>query len=154
MCVYSNTLDYGRRTWDVPQIYPSIMPTPAVYPPPQPKPMPTDKQWRAFLKLLEAAEAFDEEAGQPDCEDPEKAAWKQRIQDKLDALQDELDNEPGATDPATNDWDFTEGISNSIPSTVTVAPYVGGMVTSQNINNDVLGDLGISNNTLVGVGII
>lgn len=137
MCTYSVNLDYGRKIWDVPPSYPHIYPhpnvyptpVPTIYPVPQPKRMPTRKEWDAFLKLLDQAEEFDEEAGQPDCEDPEKVAWKQRIQDKLDALQAELDDEPGATDPATPEWEFTEGISNQVLSP-SVIRSINGITTT------------------------
>lgn len=61
MCVVSAIYDYGRQN--------HIEWTPEVR-----------NQW---LQLVEAARVFDHVAGQPDCEDPEKAKFLQAIEQQV-----------------------------------------------------------------------
>jgi hypothetical protein len=42
-----------------------------------------------FRSMLVLAETFDQETGQPDCVDPEKA----KLKEKIDALEEELEND-------------------------------------------------------------
>lgn len=159
MCSFSMALDYGRKTWPIPSypVYP-LQPEPWVTPPfpqlPEPiiieKPVeriPTEKEWEAFLELLDKAAKFDEIAGEADCEDPEKLVWKQRVEQRmaevreaLEDLEDELNEDPDLAGPPGGAP--LEGISNTLPwwdvmqkinDTVTVvegAPSVGGIVTA------------------------
>lgn len=43
------------------------------------------------MKLVEAAKEFDKKTGQPDCVDPQKDAWLQKVLDRLDAIEKKLD---------------------------------------------------------------
>ncbi len=79
MCVVSAILDYGRRQW--PQ-YDWRVPTPVT-----PPVLPTADEWAQFRELLRKAAEFDKAARQPDCEDPEKAAWMRRMEDRLAELE-------------------------------------------------------------------
>lgn len=84
MCIVSNVFDYG-----------STVPMPHVpsYPPPvQPQPTQgspwTREAFEDFKKLIKLAEKLDEKLNQPDCEDPEKAAWMREVERRLKALED------------------------------------------------------------------
>lgn len=43
--------------------------------------------WPVFKELVKQAEVFDTKLDQPDCEDPEKAAWMKRIEERLEKLE-------------------------------------------------------------------
>lgn len=47
------------------------------------------KRINLFKTMVMAAELFDEEAGNPDCEDPEKAKVKERIEKIEESLEDD-----------------------------------------------------------------
>ena len=90
MCMVSAVTGYGRQTWPQP-VYPHVPVHPSTSSQPVkiievPK-VPTQKEWAEFLELVEKAKKFDELANQPDCEDPEKAAWMERIEERLAALE-------------------------------------------------------------------
>ncbi len=40
-----------------------------------------------FKEILRRLEALDEKLGQPDCEDPAKAAWMRGVEDRLAMLE-------------------------------------------------------------------
>uniref|UniRef100_A0AB74UM75 Tail fiber protein n=1 Tax=Caulobacter phage BL57 TaxID=3348355 RepID=A0AB74UM75_9VIRU len=106
MCVVSAVMDYGRREWpdllgpggptivpgDQPWfeiISPGLPPRP-VYPKPK---VPTRAEIEAFRRLVKAAQEFDEQTGQPHCEDPEKIKLLDainRLAERLDAIEQRL----------------------------------------------------------------
>ena len=83
MCVVSNVIAAGQQIW-------SNNPPPplSVTYPPAPR-IPTAAEWAAFVELVEKARKFDELANQADCEDPEKTAWMEAIEERLTQLEDD-----------------------------------------------------------------
>lgn len=79
MCVVSNIIGAGQQIWPSPNTY-----TPWYAQPPGPTP----EQWAAFQELVEKARKFDELAGQPDCEDPQKTEWMRQIEERLAQLEE------------------------------------------------------------------
>ncbi|TFG95718.1 hypothetical protein E4H12_12680 [Candidatus Thorarchaeota archaeon] len=43
----------------------------------------TEESFEHYHQLLEAAKLFDQQSGQPDCEDPSKALWIETIKSRL-----------------------------------------------------------------------
>ena len=80
MCTYSVISDYGRTR------YPMDYWTPTTWPP--------------FSDLLEQARRTDEATEQPDCEDPAKTEWIEKVEERLRRLE----NEPIAT--GQPDWEI------------------------------------------------
>lgn len=70
MCVVSMVMDYGHKI---------------------PEPWWTPSNAEKFMKLVKFAEQFDEETGQPDCIDPEKAELLERVEKLLEKLEDKVD---------------------------------------------------------------
>lgn len=66
MCVMSVVLDYGQKHQDT-------FWTPANWPP--------------YVKLIEEAKKVDELLNEPDCEDPEKVIWFERIEKRVAELE-------------------------------------------------------------------
>lgn len=98
MCAVSMIMDYGRRDFwpnQQPGVFPPQYPSlpqpnwPPQYVPPLP-PQTDELKLREFLKLYEAAKAYDRETAQPDCEDPEKTQVLQRILERLDEIEKRL----------------------------------------------------------------
>ncbi len=94
MCSYSAVGDYGRKYLPNPPPWPQ----PGYVQPYPPGAYLTPEQWEAFKELLEKARAFDEQTGQPDCEDDEKTAWMVEVEERMKALEEavfEAEAEPG-----------------------------------------------------------
>lgn len=47
----------------------------------------TRPAFNEFQEILKRIEALDKKLGQPDCEDPTKAAWMQQVEERLAALE-------------------------------------------------------------------
>lgn len=83
MCAVSAIVDYGRKQWrDVIDTIPTLP-----YVPYQPSKEEMEAKLAAFMKLVEAARKFDEETGQPDCEDSEKVAWLARVMKTIEGMK-------------------------------------------------------------------
>lgn len=87
MCATSVVLDYFGDRWNT---YPNgTWPRP-VAPFAQPEPMAptpwTRDSFDEFKEILKRLEALDAKLGEPDCEDPAKAAWMQDVEARLEAL--------------------------------------------------------------------
>lgn len=101
MCVVSAVMDYGDQLWPKPQ--PWMTPLVPDIPPIEVAPskqitlkdfakkeqgrLPTAAEIKAFQKLVEAAERFDQIANQPHCEDPEKIKLLQRLEERLARIE-------------------------------------------------------------------
>lgn len=84
MCVVSNIGDYGRG-----------VPWPNVpNQPPQPQPVyPQTPAWdretfEMFKELLELGRKWDKQAGQPDCDVPDKLDWMEEVERRLKKLEE------------------------------------------------------------------
>jgi hypothetical protein len=85
MCTTSMIYDHGyqHKPWDAP--------APAPYWNQQPFPdREAAEAIKRFLKLLDAAKEYDKATGQPDCEDPKKAAFMTEVLDRLAAIEKRL----------------------------------------------------------------
>lgn len=97
MCTVSNIGD----TWSPPYpwkpaSYPNLPPTVTVYPIPEVTQEDLDnlkKEIEALKKLLKAAKIYDEETGQPDCENAEKVALIKRFAELVDVDLSEIFDE-------------------------------------------------------------
>jgi hypothetical protein len=78
MCVVSAIYDYGQRI---------------------PPDWWNQQKLTKYRRLLDDAQRFDEETGQPDCHDINKGEFLQKIMDRLDRIEKKLDGRPanGAT---------------------------------------------------------
>jgi hypothetical protein len=94
-CMMSMVIDYGRQKWPDPyeRGWPISVPNIAPWTPVQPvqpaikRPLPTHDEWEALKNALEAARKFDDEAGEHDCEDPEKVEWLEAVEGRLSELE-------------------------------------------------------------------
>lgn len=71
MCMISAVIDYGRRI-PVEQWTPNL--------------------WAEFHELLERVRKIDDKLSQPDCEDPDKAAWMRDVEKRLAVLEAKMDD--------------------------------------------------------------
>lgn len=101
MCIVSAVMDYGDQLW--PKQHPWMTPIVPDIPPVEVTPskpitlkdfakkeqgrLPTAEEIKAFKKLVEAAERFDQIANQPHCEDPEKIKLLQRLEERLARIE-------------------------------------------------------------------
>lgn len=85
MCIVSMVFDYGQKTW--PDTYPNIPQPTTPYTLPASPNVPSPEQWAEFKELVEKAKKFDELTSQPDCEDPKKQEWYDRMERRLAALE-------------------------------------------------------------------
>lgn len=72
MCIVSNITGYGQTFpddwWDY-------------------------QKWREYKRLLDQAQKWDEIASQPDCVDPEKKIWIEKIDKLIELLEKEKNND-------------------------------------------------------------
>jgi hypothetical protein len=105
MCTVSNITDYGqRKVWPNPDdwkhVWPVVTPQEPYRSPPRPFPRTIPlkiepnpftseevQKIKDFLKLIEAAEEFDKAANQPECPDPEKLIWLQKLRERQSAIE-------------------------------------------------------------------
>jgi hypothetical protein len=76
MCAVSAVIDYGKKTWDWGWQYPTLDPSMMIL------------EMKTYLELVEKAKKFDEIAKQPHCEDPEKAKLLEKIEARIQALEE------------------------------------------------------------------
>jgi hypothetical protein len=84
MCAVSVIQDYFRQRTD-----PFIPPQP--WPRDIRSPMPiqwTIETWALLKDILKKLEELDVNTGQPDCEDPAKAAWMPEVEKRLATLEE------------------------------------------------------------------
>jgi hypothetical protein len=91
MCVVSNIIDTGMKTWPNPT-NPEFVPwAPPVIPNTLPDimgiPFEALRNWK---ELLEKAKKFDELTNQPNCESPEKVEYVNKLTDRLIEIGTEL----------------------------------------------------------------
>jgi hypothetical protein len=79
--------------WQPIQPY-NLIPNPIIHSPWPVDPEEMRKFLEAFHAMVEAAKVFDELTGQPDCEDPEKAALEERVAE-LERKLERWENEGG-----------------------------------------------------------
>ena len=81
MCSVSVIFDYYRdRT--VPHPWPPLNVTNA------PAPIDwTPETWKMLKEVIERLKVLDAKTGQPDCEDPAKAAWMREVEERLAKLE-------------------------------------------------------------------
>lgn len=51
----------------------------------------TPDKLKMYRLLVEGGQKFDEQTGQPHCEDPQKEAWYLQLIKRLDAIEEKLD---------------------------------------------------------------
>lgn len=81
MCAVSVVQDYFRERTIQPQPFNQWPPTPAPAINWQPD------TWKLYKEILEKLTELDRKTGQPDCEDPAKAAWMREVEKRLAALE-------------------------------------------------------------------
>ena len=47
----------------------------------------TPQSWQQFKDITGQVEKLDTDLGEPDCVDPEKAAWMQRIEERIERIE-------------------------------------------------------------------
>lgn len=112
MCVVSMILDHGRQRYPAPSLIPWN---------PQPYPMPgiidnptqppnQEKNFKELIdelyKLIDQAKKYDEAAGEPDCEDPEKEKWLDEVKEIRNRMKEYIVTVPnGTVKVIANTWE-------------------------------------------------
>lgn len=101
MCIVSAITDYGRGIWPDPlrddpwqqrhlPLQPQV-PRPFIATPYNPDPNKLLVDMKEYHELLEKAKKLDELLGQPDCPEPDKAAWIAALEERIKRLEDEAE---------------------------------------------------------------
>lgn len=77
MCVTSVIHDYGKESWDRRPWAPTAI--------------------EKYHDLIDAAQEFDEVAGEPDCEDPKKAEFLKELEDRVGQVERKVSGEVSMT---------------------------------------------------------
>lgn len=85
MCVVSNIGEYYKPHWGI-EPAPALLGVPAFPSYPQ-RPDWTEERIRKLRELIDKAREMDALMGELDCEDPEKTAWMQQIEERLKRLE-------------------------------------------------------------------
>ncbi|AXQ68594.1 hypothetical protein HOU00_gp055 [Caulobacter phage CcrPW] len=134
MCIVSAVMDYGDQLW--PKQHPWMTPIVPDIPPIEVAPskpitlkdfakkeqgrLPTAEEIKAFKKLVEAAERFDQIANQPHCEDPEKIKLLQRLEERLARIEGAVGvvDEPAPAEVSADTLAFARALYGYFTSSV------------------------------------
>lgn len=82
MCVYSMVLEHGWEKWQPPTDFTYRLPWNG----------PTREEWEDFKELVIKAIEYDKRTNQPNCEDPKKVEWMNKMSEMYDKAKETVES--------------------------------------------------------------